>query len=39
VLFLEEGGLTNGAALVGGLDAWLNQGYPLETGLPRPVQP
>ncbi len=34
VLILSEGGLANGAALRGGLDAWERAGLPTEKGMP-----
>lgn len=35
VLMLQRGGLTNSAALVGGIDTWRARGYPIETGMPK----
>jgi rhodanese-related sulfurtransferase len=38
VLILQKGGLTNSAALVGGIDTWRARGYPIETGMPEKVE-
>jgi rhodanese-related sulfurtransferase len=35
VLILERGGLSNAAALVGGIDTWRARGFPTEAGLPK----
>ncbi len=34
VLMMQRGGLTDVAALVGGIDTWRARGYPIETGMP-----
>jgi rhodanese-related sulfurtransferase len=35
VLILQRGGLTNAAALVGGLDTWRARGFQVDTGMPQ----
>jgi 3-mercaptopyruvate sulfurtransferase SseA len=32
---MQQGGVSDVAALQGGLQAWINAGYPLATGMPQ----
>jgi len=38
VLILQQGGLSNSAALLGGIDTWRAKGFQIDTGMPTPTQ-